>query len=168
MRRVIAVIVAAFALFFAGGMGLASAQPATSSTVTATQLIGYQNSSTATATVTTVVNKNWTITNGTLVVQAAPGHGYEGWVDTFTYTKKVSVADGSTTFTGTVTLVTPYASDTRSLTFDTTSAMPFEVIDGSIALDVHSMAGQAYYAAEVDMAYPPNNLPLVNAWFWFV
>lgn len=118
-------------------MGIAAADPGTSSTDTATQLIGYQDSSTATAPPSpTVQNKNWTITNGTLVVQAAPGWGYGGWVDTFTYTKKVSKTDPSvTTLSGTVTLVTPYGSDTRSLTIDAASALPFGVSGDSIVLD---------------------------------
>lgn len=135
------------------GVGLAAAGPASAGTSgpNGCSVFGYQDANYGCVSVTTVDNANWTIVNSTLTVQAAPGFGYGGWVDTFTYTQKTGKGShaGQSSSTGTVTDTTPYGTSTAPFTDTTGTQAPFSFTGGQVATNDDYAIAHAQY----DMVY---------------
>lgn len=148
------------------GVGLAAAIPASagSSGPDGCSVFGYQGADYGCVSVTTVDNANWRIVNATLTVQAAPGFGYGGWVDTFTYQQKIGQGShtGEESSKGTVTDTTPYGSSTASFTDTPGHPVPFkfDTNTNSVVINDNDPIAHAQYA----MVYYNGGQ---NAYFWY-
>ena len=137
------------------GVGLAAAAPASAGTQGpgGCQTFGYQGADYGCVSQTIVDNANFRIVQTTLTVQAAPGSGYGGWVDTFTYQQKTGTGShiGEASSTGTVTDTTPYGTSTVSFTDTPGTSTPFYWDSTSASLVVNDDYAIAH--AQYDMVY---------------
>lgn len=119
MRRIFAVLLLAFAMT----VGISSNASATT-TDTQTAFRAWYGTD-VNVSITHVVNKNFDITNGTLVATAYGG----SWITTWQYTYKQPAGGGAPTLSVTVTVEQPYYSlyGTRTASVDPDVPLPFGI-----------------------------------------